>query len=236
MRIVIHIAKEALAELQQSQPALLALIAMPAALLIATEVAKLFVSPSIAQLLSVAAAMLWCVLAIRVHRFVLCREKESPRAFGAAVVIRFFLAALLAGLAATLVFWVPFSMMKMDGSPSATPTLLVVLVLAVLISTYLLARLSLLLPDRALGRREPIASVWGWSQGKAWKLTAALFVPALALELLITLISYPLPSPADELLVSVLSVPLAVFQVTLLSVAYRGLRPKGLDKEGAGSG
>ena len=225
LRVVIHNTKEDLAELRESRSELLSLVASPCLRIYLVHTAILFTPQHFELPLQLIAGVFWCVLAIRVHRFVLCRDHESPSSFGPKVLVCFIGVTILTSLAATLplLVLVPIQV-ALPGQNSTIIQFLIVL-LAALYCLYLMARLSLLLPDRALGRRETIETLWSWSARRGWKLTAALFLPGILLEGLITLIAYPIPAPASEFVVVTLEMPLLVFQVVLLSVAYRALRP-----------
>ena len=97
------------------------------------------------------------------------------------------------------------------------------LLLAIVSMCYFGARLSLALPDSALGHSSSLATVWGWSAGNGWKLAAVLFLPPLLINILVIVATLGAPKDLRELLMAIASIPVLIFDVALLSCAYRGL-------------
>lgn len=179
--------------------------------------------PDINALLSQATGFLallaYIVLAVRVHRHILLVDAENGHPATAMLHVRFGFWVIVPGLIAS-VLMLPTVLF---GATSAHLFLLLLL-LALVPALYFVARVSLVLPDRALGYSAPLGEVWKWSAGNGWKLVAVLFLPPFLINAVISLATFGAPEELAELLSVIATIPILIFEVALLSCAYRGLK------------
>lgn len=165
------------------------------------------------------------VVAVRVHRYILLppglREPASAHEY-----LRFGTWCLL--LALPLIAWlVPVFAASLSPAIMASRSLTVSLwfLLGFVATPYVWSRLSLGLPNRAVGQAASISNVWSWSKGRGWWLTGAIVLPSVLMYAATSLGAWPMPQGIRGYLVAIVSVVWVPFQVALLSCSYRVLRP-----------
>jgi hypothetical protein len=165
----------------------------------------------------------WAVLAVRLHRLILL----SPAASATATRREYgwYLAWTL-GILGLVAVWIAVPLLlKKPG----------VLVLWLLVGLpallYFNARLSLVLPDRALGQSTSLSSVWSWSKGRGWTLVFFVFAPAAAINAVVGFATKLLPTPWGLFLQMLLLILVTAFQIASLSCAYQLLALQSEGKE-----
>jgi len=150
------------------------------------------------------------VLAVRVHRYLLMEpDQASADSIGLYFIFGVFLVLGLLMLVLVRLVLKPLAEL---GALISLPVMIGCM--------YAVARLSLVLPDRAMGRSSSLVSVWSWSHRNGWKLFAVLFLPLLLCQIALGLLTFwmePLPSNIAN---NLLNIPITIFGVALLSQAY----------------
>lgn len=165
----------------------------------------------------------WAVLAVRLHRLILL----SPAASETATLREYgwYLAWTLSMLGLIAVWVAAPLLLKEPG----------VFVLWLLVGlpamVYFSARLSLILPDRALGQTTPLRLVWSWSTDKGWTLVFFVVAPAGAINALVGFATKLLPTPWGLFLQMLLLILVTAFQIASLSCAYQLLALQGDGRE-----
>lgn len=227
MRIVLHNALEAKNALLDSRRDLIKAIWIA----LAVSLAVRFIPSSHAGFAILERIVDWLALiliAVQVHRGILLQRTDRVGAPPIKSLIRYalwFIFANLVLLIPGVIFAVLNALLPFARSPVWLATLL-----GLISGLYLSARVSLILPNRAVGQTEPLGNVWQWSSGNGWKLVGALYIPLLVLSiptgLLALLFHVPPPHP-EGIIVNVLfflaSLPVIISAPALLSVAYRDL-------------
>lgn len=167
-----------------------------------------FESPREMLLNYLAASLSSAYLATQVHRFVVQEEAQSvlPKNLGDVFHYMFWLFVLQLPFAVLFLplLWMPnwiFPAIIFFGIPLI----------------YLTSRMSLILANRVVGRRDSFVDVWRWSGEVGWQLTAALFFPPIAINILML----GVPNGASTLVNFICT----IFFVGLLSNAYKTLAP-----------
>lgn len=100
-------------------------------------------------------------------------------------------------------------------------------VLAGIAFIYVASRLSLVLPDQAVGRTTPLQTLWSWSKGNGWKLTWVLVVPLVLMAFggaSIWRLASWLNGPLAGFVGQVICILIVIFGAAVLSCAYEDLR------------
>jgi hypothetical protein len=174
-----------------------------------------------------AQALVYTVLAVRVHRLVLGAENaeqglvrwtgRETRFLGwllvvyCYVVLIFALPALLVGVVGVM------ARMPQDGGG----WMALFAFLASLPAAYLFVRLSVLLPATAIDQRRTIAWAWALTEGNGWRLVIVLWLVPMLLSTPMSVLeaSSLLGWLARDLFVVVLT----SFEIAILSVAFKSL-------------
>ena len=206
--------RHAYAALQADRRRVLRLAAAPSVLIIVSDLLP-YTNPHLSHPAEILAFTAYVILAVRIHRHILLSDAGNENTVNAMLHFKFGIWVVLLALFATAL--VLPAMLLGTISPFVLPLALVPLI-------YFVARASLVLPDRALGGSTPFDEVWSWSIGNGWKLGAVLFVPPLLINLVIVLATISMPTELRQLISAFASIPVLIFEVALLSCAYRGLR------------
>lgn len=196
------------------------------------------------QVLPIVNIIAAAIAAVRWHRFVLLGEGASGSAGRVQPFRRedrkylwnLFKVSLVGMLALLVTIGVLsglyFILLKLGGNSAATLVVFLVTLVGYFWAMGLFLRLSLALPDAAVGGEGKVFDLFRRSAGNTWPLTGALFLIALALlagAIVWGLISYMIFSAGLSLVgIAIIMVSYVVLyffflmtQVTLLSVAYR---------------
>lgn len=224
MNIVVQNVQQAWQALQQDGRRLLASIAPPVLVIFVMQVIPAPNAVLGAAAIAVAVAA-YAVLAVRVHRHVLLPQGGEPAVhtlYGMYAVWAIYI-TLMAGLV-----FVPVVMIS-----SRIPAGGIWLLPGLAAGLYLLSRLSLLLPDRAVGGSAAVDRVWAWSRGNGWKLTATLCIPPFLLNFPLASVVSLMQKEIGAAVEAAVSIPIAIFQVALMSCTYRSLKDRGPPAEPA---
>lgn len=163
---------------------------------------------------------LFLVVAFRVHRCILTPGAAAP---GLRSCLRYLAWGLvLVGMGGA---WVAAVMSSLQA-PAALLPLFLLLPAVVYVGT----RVSLILPDRAVGGTASLREVWAWSAGRGWWLVALLGVPGLAGDAVAALVGLLIgPARLAASVSGVLVVVAGIYEVAVLTCAYRALRPAPAD-------
>jgi hypothetical protein len=212
--VIADVVRKAYAALRIDRQRVLRLAAAPAFLIVAADIL-----PKTNTLVAIATGVLsflaYVVLAVRIHRHILLPDSEKHVSAQPMVLFNFGTWVALISLIGIL-FLAPI--MFFDAAPKA------LLPLMLIPSFYLAARASLALPDRALGNSAPLSDLWRWSAGNGWKLTAVLFLPPFLINVLIVAATFGAHKELKQLITAIASIPVLIFEVALLSCAYRDLK------------
>ena len=199
--------------------------AWPAILLVlCEELGNRFADDVMVVAFSLLGGLAWCFVAIQTHRLVLLSRPDGYARVEWNIVLRYALIVLGVYLVGYMVA-IAFGIVLRDIAGSSTGTVINAFFYTVpaIAALYVIARLSLLLPNRAVGLKDPLGEVVSWSKNNGWKLTIVLFLPPLVLSIPTLLIDQTEMSIVGSLLSSVLSLLITVYSIVLLSVSYRGL-------------
>jgi hypothetical protein len=212
--VVADTVRNAYTALRVDAQRILRLALVPSFLIVAADLL-----PAINTLSSVATRVLsfvaYAVLAIGIHRHILLPDVEK-RLFPRPMVLFIFSTWIAFISLIGLAFLAPVMLL---GAPSKF-----LLPLVLIPSFYLSSRASLVLPDRALGHSTPLNDIWRWSFGNGWKLTAVLFLPPFLMNVLMGLVTLGADKELRQLVKAIASIPVLIFEVALLSCAYRDLK------------
>lgn len=220
--VIAETVREAYRALRRDSARVLRLAIGPAFLLVSTKLV-----PSSNSFLDWTAELLafgaYVALAVAIHRHVLLSDSEKARPATVKTHVTFGLAVIAVSVLGVM-FVMPVSMLGnlMLGNSPATAMLLGLV--ASVLAFYFVARLSLALPDRAIGRAAAVADVWRWSTNNGWNLVGVLFLPAFIVNLPVAIISSVSDTVMGQVVTALASIPVLIFEVALLSCAYRSLR------------
>lgn len=173
-----------------------------------------------------AQVLVYTVLAVRVHRLVLCAENagqglvrwtgRETRFLGWLVIVYFYLVLIFA-LLALLVGAVG----AIAHLPEAGWWWGTLMFIASLPAAYLFVRLSILLPATAVDQRRTIAWAWALTEGNGWRLVIVLWLVPMLLSTLMPVleVSSLLGWLAWDLFMAVLT----SFEIAILSAAFKSL-------------
>ncbi|MEC8859276.1 MAG: hypothetical protein VYE29_04660 [Pseudomonadota bacterium] len=209
MGVIRQTSSEAWKEISKSPNELMKAIALPSLLVILLElIPEQFMWSVVGQ---IATTLVYAVLAIKIHRYVLLSDSERGAETRASDLLHYIgwstAILVLIGIAMVATAW----------------TGAFVLLVGFLPAFYITSRMSLILPNRALGRRDSVAYLWKLSGNNGWKLTCVLLVPPMVIATLISLATISFNEKLRALVFVTSAVPIIVFSITLLSVAYRNL-------------
>lgn len=216
MRILVDVLQAALAALLENPPLLLQRIMLPLiVLLVGTLLSGLL--PATATLGAALNFVGYVLLAVAVHRYILVGDPAlADENLGKAAFL-YFVWLIATGVVAALIA-VPIMLMLASVISGFG------VFFALLPALYVTSRLSLVLPDRAIGRETEWREIWAVSVGNGWKLTAILVLLPMLFSLPFSLLQAVLPA-GFSVLIEVLAVaPLVILNVALLSIAYQQLR------------
>ncbi|MEM1188289.1 MAG: hypothetical protein AAGI72_07170 [Pseudomonadota bacterium] len=157
-------------------------------------------------------------IAIRTHRFVLLPDGSDSNGLRAPIFLRFLLASLAISF---IVIAIGFIGSRISIVVDGIYTLCLILTAVVVL--YVVARLSLVLPNRALGEATRYSEVWSWSQGIGWRLAGAIYLPIVCLGIVSGLLTQAVPPGLALVATTLVGLPTTVFGIILLSVAYRDI-------------
>lgn len=211
----------------ESRAAIILIVVIAAAIKSTTTwIAYDFMEPLHAALLHKAIGLvIYTVLAISVHRLLLNAEQPSIR-YWRMREIRFMVWLLVIYVCFKLIF-VGFGIVffLLSGKPfelfgTSWIGSLVFLFMSIP-AAYVGARLSLLLPATALDRKPKAAWAWALTNGNGLKLATLLWVLPFVFSLLYS--GWQTESPVMYLALNLVLSTLTVFEVALLSVAFKTL-------------
>lgn len=181
-------------------------------------------------------AMSW--LAISVHRLVLLEASDARTPWNAmgfrrlglftAVGAGLWLVYVISGLLIASVVVAMISIALGDanallkGNSTNAPFAAIewVSYASLVLTTWVMGRLSLVLPAIAVDRKPEVVALWRISSGNAWRLAVVVCVLPLGLELLMTLLEGDSPSAVSSSVFAVITAPLVVVEVVALSLSY----------------
>lgn len=172
----------------------------------------------------------FAIVAVAWHRLILLGEPMTVRLGGARP--NEFAAFARWAVAFQMVYFVPYSaivatMMERAAVGAEVPTGDTLALIALsLIAVYLVTRLSLLLPARALGHRAVgVGDVWRVTRGNFWRLFAGSLVALLPSYMVSALLSSEAETRLHYAWVSAAAmstlVVSGIVEITFLSLAYR---------------
>lgn len=173
------------------------------------------IMPAVDAAGSLAASAAYAVMAVRLHRqLLLAGENNDHPAY-----MRDYAGFVIWSLAIASIPAASLLLLLLGGGRLALafPLLLPPVL-------YLCARLSLILPCRALGDTSSISLVWSWSRSNGWKLVRTLYGVLMILAAFKVALSQSLGKELASLLVTLASLPATMLFVAVLSLAYRDLR------------
>ncbi len=215
MAVILLVLRTAVSSLLAAPSALIRQI-WPPLLLLVIGTALSVASISTEALGSVLSFVGYILLAVAVHRYILADELVDKDDGLAKASFLYFLWLIGIGLVSAFVFMLPTLLLLQFGVPA-------IVILVTLPVAYVTSRMSLVLPDRAIGRDTEINVVWAISQGNGWKLTIILALLPIVLSLPFGLLQWVLPGGLYALVEVLTAAPLIILNVALLSVAYRQL-------------
>jgi hypothetical protein len=179
------------------------------------------------------------LIAVSCHRIVLLGHRSLPASWGLywssrefAFVGRAFViglpSAILDIVGGALLFWMTYARPDQDRSLYRAFFWVIWLPLA-----YPTSRLSLVLPGTATDDRVTFAESWRMSAGNGWRLTITLLTAPLLLTGLSIASRSLLPEGQTALVAprAFLFCVLGVFEIAILSVAFRMLRSPAVQQE-----
>lgn len=174
-----------------------------------------------------AQALVYTVLAVRVHRLVLGAESSAQElVLWTGRETRFLGWLLVVYCYVVLIFALPALLVGAVGVMARMPQdggwwMALVAFLAPLPAAYLFVRLSILLPATAVDQRRTIAWAWALTEGNGWRLVIVLWLVPMLLSTPMSVleVSSLLGWLARDLLVAVLT----SFEIAILSVAFKSL-------------
>lgn len=193
-------------------------------------------STPISMMANIASLIVYALIAVNCHRLILVGPGTIPGSWGLHVsgyVLRYILwmigLAIILSLTALpfLFIFIPFVLVASESSSGQASWLpmLMGLVVGVTIS-YFSARLSPILPARAVGDSTGLSRIWDLSNGRSIKVWITLTVPMIAFSG-ISALGYMLigerPSLVEHMVVEFLYSPFIIIQVAILSCTYRAL-------------
>ncbi len=152
----------------------------------------------------------YTVIAVRVHRYLLMEPGEAVTSKIGLYVT--FGGLLVLGLLVLVLIGLITSQLAVLGAFISFPVAIGCM--------YVIARISLIFPDRAVGRSASFSTVWSWSQRNGWKLFAVLFLPLLVCQIPLVLLTFWMEPVPSNIANNILSVPITIFGVALLSQTY----------------
>lgn len=212
-----------IAALRESPALLVRAIALPATLAVITQIASVEDS-SLATSLGLVGYATYVAIAVRTHRHILLGRDGDEAVSLLANYLRFAVWGLVIAVIGGLLCF-PI-ILAASFVPASVFFLIAFFIGAFLPAVYVMARLSLLLPDRAIGQATPLEVVWTWSDRNGWNLVGALYLMPFVLILAISGLTYKTPDYVRNVVAATTYVPMVVFQVALLSVAYRDLKAR----------
>lgn len=215
MSVVLLVLKTAVSSLLEDPSALMRQIWPPLLLLVIGTVLTV-ISMSTVVLGGVLNFVGYILLAVAVHRYILVNELVGIDEGVTKASFLYFLWLIGIGLVSALIFVLPALLL----APLGISTILLFGAIPV---AYVTSRMSLVLPDRAIGRDTDIKEVWEVSRGNGWKLTVILVLLPTLLSLPFGLLQWVLPGGLSVLVEVLAAAPLVILNVALLSVAYRQL-------------
>ncbi|MEH6672083.1 hypothetical protein [Halopseudomonas sp.] len=210
MNMIFQVSARAWAGLQREPAALRRAVMAPVLLWALVSVVPVSEHWLVSLSIGVIGVGAYVVLAVRVHRYLLMEpDQASADSIGLYFIFGVFLVLGLLMLVLVSLVLKPLAEL---GALISLPVMIGCM--------YAVARLSLVLPDRAMGRSSSLVSVWSWSHRNGWKLFAVLFLPLLLCQIALGLLTFwmePLPSNIAN---NLLNIPITIFGVALLSQAY----------------
>jgi len=216
---------------------MLRLIWLPGLLYLATSIISIYVDPEenlfAALLLNVVALLLWPIIAVTWHRFILIGDAPSGsfhlnfgrREARFLMVSIFLFLLLLPGM----LLAIAGTALAQEQTQSTIGSLLGFIgMLLILVSLYFFVRLSLLLPAAAVDDPIDARLVLERTRGNFWRLVAVFALVVLPIAVCVILLgslmgSVPALAIVGAAAFAVISVFFAIVNVAVLSVVYREL-------------
>lgn len=235
---VLEVGSDVITELSGKRGLIVRTAAIPVLVLIGLNAALYFpdVPVPLSTIASIGGLIVYALIAVNCHRLVLLGPNSLASRWGLRVsghVIRYGLwilgmafIALLAALPIALIL-IPVLLMShgADSAQPVWPQFIFALMVALPVS-YLVARISPILPARALGETTTLSEIWDLSDGVSITLWVILTVPTVVFSGLSVLLVELLggeASPAASLIADLLYAPLIIVQIVILSCTYREL-------------
>lgn len=176
--------------------------------------------------------VLYVLFGMSCHRIILLGEVSLPSRFGIYWTMRetrFLGWAILVGLIHTALT-LPFHLLAMYLPPFWRDWS-ITWYISVFLATYFDGRISLVLPATAIDERSSIVESWRLTRGNGLAIAIALFVVALATDLVSVGTQSVFASTPDlaRVISKLLQFPLVAVAVGVLSVTYRELRQGGVE-------
>jgi hypothetical protein len=236
---VVRILRAAVVEVVARWRPLLRALLLPAVLMTATSLATQYLmrwyytthgamEPTV--WLGYIQAFVWLVLYVlfgmSCHRVILLGEGSLPSRFGIYWTMREtrFLGWVVLLGAVHMLLTFPFQVAALYWQPEFNPWLITWYV-PLLLATYIDGRISMVLPATAAEEPSSIVKSWQLTRGKGLHIMAALFIAALASDVVAQVtrnVLEDLPQTA-RLVSSAINFPLVAVAVGILSVTYREL-------------
>lgn len=224
-------------ELGSKWRALLLALILPAIAMSLLEVASAADRPSFVMSvgLSLTYMLVSALFAVTCHRIVLLGESDLPNRIGLYLdrrVVHYLLYSIAIGLVFGLGYLfvflasMPFVGMGSTGAPAGFVFGATLWMAALILFGYFGVRLSMVLPDRAIGRSRPWDELFRMSRGNGWRLFVAVVIPPV-LAALLGILLHPILDASRGLSVAIPNTLLVLVSagvgVMAVSCAYREL-------------
>lgn len=223
MRAILHILSLAVAAIKGRWRGLLEALALPCLGLALLSVLTHALSGGLSTVVLLVSLPLYVIVAVRVHKQILLEGASKRSEVGLNTFLQYFGASILVFLVTVPAILLAMVSFAASSGPLAYLAYALIAV-SILAAFYLASRASLMLPERALDRSSSFSEIWSWSQHNGWRLTGALMLPPHILNFASQVLLWPLPPMGQAMVGAILNLPIMVFELALLSVAYRELR------------
>lgn len=220
MLVILHNLKLASTSLRKRPAQLLSLSIGPGIGITLLSLMELVPEGGLESLTEYGISACYCILAVRIHWYILVENSHKNQRVPIKSYVMYMIWACLL-MMLFLVCFLPYYFIIVGQADHVTDVQIVLMGFCTLIVLYFSARLSLILPERAVGGSMKLSEIWELSRGNGWKLTASLIVPPVALNILVAVIFYTIDARMGDLAVALSTLPIIILEVALLSVAYK---------------